>query len=242
MNPDAISRVSTINQIKWRVTVAEVSEIFDLVAAEYDFAASLEKNYDFFLQNLSTYKGAALDIGCGSGILALELSKHYESVVGVDSSDKMLAIARLKRSAPNILYLQMDANQLSRLNKKFELIVSAATLHHLEDISATLKAIKDLLNPSGKIVLLDNISEIETPATIGYIAGAVRDFLPDCFKYGVPNAARLFRFRTSPNWLKHLASDRYLSENQFKEIYRAVFPGCSFVKMGCFMGVIWENL
>ncbi|MFB2920537.1 MULTISPECIES: class I SAM-dependent methyltransferase [Aerosakkonema] len=214
---------------------------FDTFAAKYDFMATLLSKQDFFLTNLSERKGAALDIGCGSGILAFELAKYYETVVGIDISEEMVAIARSKRASDNIEYICMDANCLA-WDKKFDLIVSSATFHHLQDLTSTLQAIKNLLNPAGKIVLRDNVSEVETPATIVYIVGAMQDFIPDCLKYGLGNATRLFELRTSKPWLGHLASDRYLSAQQFQEIYSRVFPNCSLTKLGCFMGVIWSNI
>lgn len=217
------------------------SVMFDDFATEYDFAATLQGKNDFFTKNLSASKGAALDIGCGSGILAFELAKSYDNVVAVDLSEKLLDIARQKRPAPNIEYIQMDVSRLE-LDRQFDLIVSAATFHHLKHLPSTLQSIKKLLNPHGKVVFFDNVSEVETPATIDYILAAVRDYMPDCSTYGFRNASRLLKFRLSPGWLNHLASDRYLSERQFKKIYGRYFPGCYFVKLGCFMGVIWEYL
>ncbi len=217
------------------------SVTFDAFATEYDFAATLQNKHDFFTKNLSTSKGTALDIGCGSGILAFELAKYYENVVAVDLSEKMLDIARQKRAAPNIEYIQMDVSTLE-LDRQFDLIVSATTFHHLKHLPTTFKSIKKLLNRHGKVVFLDNVSEVETPAIIGNIVGAIRDYLPDCSKYGFRNASRLLKFRLSPSWLQHLANDRYLSEGRFKKIYGRYFPGCYFVKLGCFMGVIWEYL
>ncbi|WP_293341684.1 bifunctional 2-polyprenyl-6-hydroxyphenol methylase/3-demethylubiquinol 3-O-methyltransferase UbiG [Microcoleus sp. CAWBG58] len=223
----------------WKIPNKSVT--FDDFATEYDFAATLESQNDFFTKNLSSTKGTALDIGCGSGILAWELAKYYERVVAVDLSAKMLAIASQKRSAPNIEYIQMDASQLA-FDRQFDLIVSAATFHHLPNLPVALSGIKNLLNRQGKIVFLDNVSEVETPATLGYIIGAIRNFIPDCSKYGFRDALRLLKFRLSPSWLKHLANDRYLSEGRFKRIYGRCFPGCYFVRLGCSMGVIWENL
>lgn len=213
---------------------------FDSFATEYDFMTSLQSKNDFFIKNLSHKKKAVLDIGCGSGILAFELAKYYENVVGVDICQEMLEIAKLKRYAPNIQYLLMDAEKLI-LDEKFDLITSANTFHHLQNLPATLKRIKKLLNPGGKVVLLDNVSEVETPATIVYIWGAMQDFFPDWRKYGLGTAWRLFRFRISKPWLSHLATDKYLSPQQFKEIYGSHFPNCYLTKVGCFMGMIWEN-
>ncbi|MGL5058840.1 MAG: class I SAM-dependent methyltransferase [Microcoleus sp.] len=214
---------------------------FDAFATEYDFAATLQNKNDFFIKHLSSSKDAALDIGCGSGILASELAKYYDRVFAIDISEKMLEIARHKRAVPNIEYIQMDVGCLE-FDRKFDLIVSSSTFHHLTHLPSTLQSIKKLLNPHGKVVFLDNVSEVETPNPIAYVAGASREFAADCAKYGFRNASRLFKFRTSPSWLKHLSSDRYLSEGRFKKIYGRYFPGCYFVKLDCFMGVIWENL
>ena len=156
----------------------QIYKSFDSFATEYDFMASLQTKNDFFLNNLSRNKSSVLDIGCGSGILAFDLAKYYEKVVAVDISPEMLEIAKLKRSAPNIQYLFMDAENLI-LDEKFDLITSANTFHHFRNLPNTLQTIKKLLKPGGKVVLLDNVSEVETPATIVYICSATRDFLPD---------------------------------------------------------------
>lgn len=229
-----------LGKTKLGMTLNNSYQRFDSFATEYDFMATLLHKQDFFLRNLSNHRSGALDIGCGSGILAFELGKYYDSVVGIDISEEMLAIAQTKRVSPNIKYLYMDANHLA-LDKKFDLITSSATFHHLENLPPTLQTIKNLLTPGGKIVLQDNVSQVQTPGTIVYIIGALQDFFPDCLKYGFFNAIRLFKFCISKPWLQHLASDKYLSEQQFKKIYGSVFPNCSFIKLGCFMGVIWEN-
>jgi ubiquinone/menaquinone biosynthesis C-methylase UbiE len=214
---------------------------FDPFAREYDFMASLSSGgHSFFIDNMSDARGAALDIGCGSGLLCSELAKNYETVIGVDNSGEMLAIARERRHAPNIEYILMDASRLA-MDMRFDLIVSAGTFHHLDDLPAAFQAIKCLLNPNGRIVIQDIVSKVETPATLGYLIGAIRDFVPDVLRYDHSVALRLFRFRTSLPWLRHLASDRFLSEQSFTEIYGRHFPGCSFVRRGISMAMIWEN-
>jgi len=214
---------------------------FDPFAREYDFMASLSSGgHSFFIDNMSDARGAAFDIGCGSGLLCSELAEHYETVIGIDNSREMLAIARERRHAPNIEYILMDANRPA-LDMKFDLIVSAGTFHHLDHLPTTFQAIRRLLNPNGRIVILDIVSKVETPATLGYLIGAIRDFVPDVLRHDYGVALRLFRFRTSLPWLRHLASDRFLSEQKFVEIYGRHFPGCSFVRRGISMAMIWEN-
>ena len=218
-----------------------IDKSFEYFAREYDFSASLDPDrHSFFINNMSDVKGSALDIGCGSGRLTFELAKHYKTVVGIDSSKEMLAIAHKERAAPNIEYLMMDANKIF-LDRKFDFITSASTFHHLDDLPLTLESIKHLLNPDGKIVISDIVSKVETPATIGYLIGALRDFVSDMFKYGYSIALRLFRFRTSRSWLRHLASDRFLSEQKFWEIYSSHFHGCLLARQGISMTMVWKN-
>ncbi|WP_342540516.1 methyltransferase domain-containing protein [Heyndrickxia sp. FSL K6-6286] len=213
---------------------------FDKVAEEYDFVTNLLNDNTFFIANMPIEKGRALDIGCGTGILVYELSNYFSEVVGIDISEGMLEFANKKRQCSNISYLKMDAENLS-LGYKFDYIVSRTTFHHLRDISIVINQMKELLYEGGKIVILDNVSKVETPPTYVYILGAIQEFLPNCFKFGVKNAVRVFKYNTSKSWLEHLASDKYLSEQKYYEIYGKLLPNCTFRRMNWAMGIIWEK-
>ncbi|TVX93774.1 class I SAM-dependent methyltransferase [Paenibacillus agilis] len=213
---------------------------FNKVAEEYDFVNTLLNDYSFFMSNLSLQKGRALDIGSGSGILVDKLSSHFDEVVGIDISDEMLSIAKTKRQRANTSYLHMDAENLI-FEQKFDFIVSRTTFHHLNHLPNVLEQMKSLLNDDGKIVILDNVSEVETPATYVYVIGAMLEFIPHIRKFGLKNASRIFRHNTSKPWLEHLASDKYISEKQYYDLYGKLLPNCRFQKMGWAMGVIWEK-
>ncbi|HDA0936326.1 TPA: class I SAM-dependent methyltransferase, partial [Staphylococcus aureus] len=158
---------------------------------------------------LPDFKGKrVLDLGCGYGwhcIYAME--NGASSVVGVDISHKMLDLAKSKRQLTNTVYLNMNAEQLN-FNEKFDFIVSRTTFHHLDDIASVIQQMKELLNEEGRIVILDNVSEVETPPTYVYKLGAIQEFLPHCFKFGIKNAIRIYNHNTSKSWLEHLASDK----------------------------------
>lgn len=217
-----------------------ISKQFDRVAEEYDFVSEFFNNNSFFISNMSSKKGRALDIGCGSGILTFELSKHYKEVVGIDISEEMLSIARAKREKDNISYIKMDANELL-FDTTFDFIVSSATFHHLSDIQNVLNRMKSLLNNDGKIIVLDNVSEVKTPPRWRHILGAFMNFIPLTLKYGFKTSIRIFKHCTSKYWLEHLANDKYLSEKKYKEIYGEYLPNCTFLKENIIMSVIWEN-
>lgn len=213
---------------------------FDQVAEEYDFVNSLLNDHTFFVSNMSLGKGRALDIGCGSGLLVDKLASYYDEVVGIDISDQMLNLAKVRRQRSNTAYLNMDAAHLS-FKEKFDFIVSRTTFHHLNNIPNVIKQMKGLLNDGGKIVILDNVSKVETPPTYAYILGAIQEFLPHCYKFGVKNAVRVFKHNTSKPWLEHLASDKYLSEQKYYDVYGQLLPNCRFQKMGWAMGIVWEK-
>jgi ubiquinone/menaquinone biosynthesis C-methylase UbiE len=212
---------------------------FDRFAEDYDFMASLEGQYDYFLENLSQGRSRALDVGCGTGGLALDLSKHYESVLSIDISEPMLAIARYKRSAPNIEYRIMDANGL-KLAPEFDLIVSSTTFHHLQDIGTMLNALKSALKPGGRLVVVDVVCKTLKIPKYVIVLGPFRDFFLDCPRYGIRSSIRLLRFHLSRPWLEHLASDTYLSEEGFRDVYGRALPGAKFTRLDNFMGVVWE--
>lgn len=216
----------------------ELVEEFDKVALEYDFMATLFHKPDFFLANLSAKHGMALDIGCGSGLLVKALSEYYGYVIGIDISESLLSIAKKTRSSSKSSFICMDAQHLG-LNLKFDLIVSQNTFHHIEDIPALLTQLKKYLTPKGKIILTDVTSDNPTPATWVYIVGATQEFVPNILRYGLSVALRIFRFRISKHWLKHLANDVYLSPKEFRELYSKYLPNCQFYGSGT---VIWEKI
>ncbi|MGD1021063.1 MAG: class I SAM-dependent methyltransferase [Verrucomicrobiia bacterium] len=214
---------------------------FDHLADEYDFVATCEGRSAFFLKYLPEHRRRVLDVGCGTGILAHELSRHFGSVVAIDISEPMLAIARAQRAAPNIDYRREDADHLAR-NQTFDCIVSHTTFHHLEDVSQTLRALKACLEPRGRLILIDNVHRWPViPRNAGtFTAKACLKFAPNLFRYGHRSAWRLFRFYTSRHWLDHVMSDHILSRARFREVYAAALPGATFIPLKYFMGVVWQ--
>lgn len=214
-----------------------IANQFDAVALEYDFMAETFHSSDFFLDNLPEGRLLALDLGCGSGLMASDLAAHFDYVIGIDLSLDMVRIAQTKRPYPNVLYCQMDVNQLG-LFGQFDYITSENVFHHLSDTGRVLEQLKRLLKPGGRLVLTDVISERETPPTIVYIVGALQEYIPNWLRFDRKTASRIFRFRVSRHWLAHLASDCYLSEDTFRQVYSHYLPDCTFPGAG---RLVWEK-
>jgi len=211
---------------------------FDTVALEYDFMAKLFHSPQPFINYMTQQKTCALDLGCGSGLLVTELAKHYRHVIGVDMSYNMLEIAHARRNAPNIDYILADIEQLS-LPEQFDYIISKNVFHHVTNIAVIIARIKSWLKPGGRLMITDVISSNPTPPQYVYRIGAIQEYIPNVIQYGLANANRVYRFRTSKHWLNHLASDQYLSEKEFRCIFEGLLPSCTFPDNGF---VIWDKV
>ena len=91
----------------------------------------------------------ALDIGCGEGMLARELRARVPDVTGIDLDEPSIALAR--EAGGDVQYVLGDA--LTYLMGPFDLVVSVATLHHL-DARAGLRRFAELTAPGGRLVVV----------------------------------------------------------------------------------------
>ncbi|QLE39683.1 class I SAM-dependent methyltransferase [Nostoc sp. C052] len=99
-----------------------------------------------------------LDIACGTGEFERLLLAEYSSqqIVGIDISEEMLAIAKLKCSAyPQVSFQMASASRLPFDSNIFDVIVSANSFHYFDEPLAALKEMRRVLKPDGKVVILD---------------------------------------------------------------------------------------
>lgn len=66
-----------------------------------------------------------LDVGCGTGRVAVELARRGTAVVGVDRSASMLAVAR--RRGPEICWIEADMCEVD-LGRRFDLVLMAGNV------------------------------------------------------------------------------------------------------------------
>ncbi|MET9296847.1 class I SAM-dependent methyltransferase [Streptomyces sp. NPDC003077] len=214
---------------------------FDRFALDYDrFVTLLPGQNTAWLRGLGLKGERALDAGCGSGHAAEALADHFGEVVGLDLSAPLIEIARAKRSRPNIRYVVRDLFALDD-EDGFDLVYSHTTLHHLEDYRAGLEHLKALVRPGGTVALIDNVSDRHpTPPRAAYTWPALWNFPGEIRRVGLRDAWFQLRFWHSRPWLAYLLSDRYLSREQFRELYGSVFPGARFEDLGFALGMVWR--
>jgi ubiquinone/menaquinone biosynthesis C-methylase UbiE len=102
-----------------------------------------------------------LDIGCGTGSLAVLIKRRHPDVevVGLDPDPRALARARHKaqRAAVSIQLDRGFSDGLPYEDNAFDRVFSSFMLHHLEssEKETTLREVRRVLKPSGRFHLLD---------------------------------------------------------------------------------------
>lgn len=102
----------------------------------------------------------AVDLGCGSGQVTLALAKSCASVLGVDVSEKMIALLLANARTEGVSNVTGRAVPIERLGLEegsVDLIVSNYALHHLRDKDKQLAVDQAVrwLRPGGKLVIGD---------------------------------------------------------------------------------------
>ena len=104
-----------------------------------------------------------LDLGTGTGHLAIPLAQHFEEVVGMDPEPEMLVEAAAQVSAAgvsNIKWVEGGSEHLERLRDqlgKFTLVTMGASFHWM-DKAATLNALHAMVVPGGGILVVGSAS------------------------------------------------------------------------------------
>ena len=111
-----------------------------------------------------------LDVGCGQGIFCLELAKAGVQAFGVDSSKKLIDIAK-KRSGDrfNIHYRVADASNLEGFQDgTFDGLTSILAIQNMEDLDAVAKEMSRVVKSGGRLVWVLNHPCFRIPRQSGW--------------------------------------------------------------------------
>jgi SAM-dependent methyltransferase len=124
-----------------------------------------ERFHSWILRHLPAR--AAVDVGCGMGVLAGKLDPHFARVTGIDADPAMAATAsaRLARDpAVTIRQCGFEEFALAAGDGGADLITMVAVLHHL-DLDDTLAQIPGLLAPGGRLLVV-GLARVDSPADL----------------------------------------------------------------------------
>lgn len=112
------------------------------------------KMFKYLGENLK--EKTALEIGSGDGLLATLFSKDLKEVDCMDMSLKMREESLKRINEMKIENISInDEKFLENLDKKYDFIYSLTAFHHIVDVDAELKLLKEHLKDDGKIIIMD---------------------------------------------------------------------------------------
>jgi demethylmenaquinone methyltransferase/2-methoxy-6-polyprenyl-1,4-benzoquinol methylase len=138
-----------------------------------------------------------LDVATGTGDLAIELAARGAAVVGLDFSERMLALARTK--APGIDWVQGNALDLPFGDGEFHAATVGFGARNFADLDRGLSELARVTRPGGRVVILEITAPQRPPLSwffsvwfdravpaLGRLAGD-----PDAYSY-LPSSVRRF--------------------------------------------------
>jgi 2-polyprenyl-3-methyl-5-hydroxy-6-metoxy-1,4-benzoquinol methylase len=96
------------------------------------------------------------DLGCGNGFLAAMVAALGHHVVGIDASERLLALARAHHQHPGTEYRHgLFGPELTRdlARRPFDLVLSIDVIEHLYTPSILIETAAEILKPGGRFVV-----------------------------------------------------------------------------------------
>jgi ubiquinone/menaquinone biosynthesis C-methylase UbiE len=126
--------------------------------------------------------GVALDAACGTGRHAAKLVELGHRVIGVDTTEAMLAVARQKVPAADFRTGRLEALPVD--DGSVDLLTCTLALTHVEHLEPVMREFARVLRPGGRAILSDM-------HPIGTMTGGIAGFPDDDITRGIPYVPNL---------------------------------------------------
>lgn len=181
--------------------------LFATIAARYDLitrllSGGLDQRWKRRLvdETLAIPGARALDLACGTGDVARRLAAKGATVIGLDLTPAMLAIARTKPSAAGIRWVCGDMTTLPFMSGSVDVVTTSYGLRNVPDLTRTLAEVHRVLSGDGCLASLDfnrPSSSIVRGVYLAYLTavGSTLGWLlhrdPDTYRY-IPASIRRY--------------------------------------------------
>ncbi len=139
-NTDKFEMIANIYDTSERVQIAKVSS-----EAVREYLVDAKNKY-------------AIDFGCGTGLVGMNLLKDFNSMLFLDTSQNMINQIKLKIADLNIQNadtLCFDFEREGQSDLHADYIFMAQVLLHINDVELVLSRLYDVLNAGGHLLIVD---------------------------------------------------------------------------------------
>ena len=123
------------------------SQYYDLFYVDKDYSAEVAYIKNIIMNNTSSEMSSFLELGCGTGIHACLMASDGIEVLGVDSSDEMLNLARERKIATGLTTKKINFEygdaRTFRVKRKFDVVASLFHVVSYQTSESDLNAIFD---------------------------------------------------------------------------------------------------
>lgn len=107
---------------------------------------------------IDTKNKHGMDFGCGTGLIGMNLLEEFQSMLFLDTSQKMLQVINQKISAQaieNAQTLCFDFETSSQIDLQVDYIFMVHVLIHIQDFESVLEKLYQTLNIDGHLQIVD---------------------------------------------------------------------------------------
>jgi ubiquinone/menaquinone biosynthesis C-methylase UbiE len=222
----------------------ELQQKYDTIADDYNNHIAIINAFHgtFYAKNMPIKRDSVLDIGCGTGDILKQLSKHFSKSYGIDPIKKFVTIAKQRASNSNIQVA--SGEHLPFKDNSMDYVISHAVFQHL-DREVAISEIKRVLRQNGRVIIAEVLAKDALRKTSIHTFYKRMLFNYYLFtRYGYRRARKAKDYQASSDW-KGLASihrTRRLNFVQIQEFYSELLPGAKFKKLDSKLAaIIWDK-
>ena len=160
-NPMLLHEVAALSgEAPERASDEYVAQFFDTFANSFDrhllgrlmYTAPRLVRDAILAARPSTGQFDVLDLGCGTGLVGVELSSHARSLVGVDLSEKMLQLAGIRNIYTRLVRDNLASALLAESESSYDIVAAADVFVYVGRLDEVLPAVRRVLRPKGVFV------------------------------------------------------------------------------------------
>lgn len=144
--------------------------------AHYRIGTEYERSSKQFMRAMVPSDRALriLDVGCGTGLNAMQLSKRGHEVVGIDVSS--IAIEKFRAQGLVGEVVNIEQGPLPLPPASFDMVYASEVIEHCVDTLGFLRKLRDVLKPGGTLLLSTPNSAFWAYRLLGVLGRAASEY------------------------------------------------------------------